>query len=157
MNSRKELMNTYLKLNKLRRQIERARFARGMVNNNNNNQRQVMNNRMRNLIRRTHPLEERTFVLSANISPTSVERIKRLRRIVAVQRIAKKTIQKRRENAARARTVMRRALPVGAHHALTPAQISRFLTPLLRMGTVVHRPAHTTRSSTSLTRHLNRK
>jgi hypothetical protein len=155
MNIRRELMNTHLKLNKLHRQIERARFARNMTNNNN--ERRTMNNRMRSLIRQTHPLEERTFILSQNMSPASVERVKRLRHVVAVQRIAKKTTQKRRQNAARARTVMRRALPVGAHHALTPAQISRFLTPLLRVGTVVHRPAHTTRSSTSLTRHLNRK
>jgi hypothetical protein len=138
-------MNTQLKLNKLRRQIERARFARNMANNNN--QRQIMNNRYRALIRLTHSLEEQLFGIPPN----------RLRHVVAVQRIAKKTIQKRRQNAARARTAMRRALPVGAHHALTPAQISRFLTPLLRVGTVVHRPAHTTRAVTALTRHLNRR
>jgi hypothetical protein len=148
-------MNAELKLNKLHRQIESAKFARNRANNNN--QYQIMNNRYRQLIRSINPLQERIFVLSANISPASAERVKRLRHVVAVQRIAKKTIQKRRQNAARARTVMRRALPVGAHHALTPAQISRFLTPLLRVGIVVHRPAHTTRSSTSLTRHLSRK
>ena len=147
-------MNTQLKLNRLRRQIERARFARNMANNNN--QRQVMNNRMRNLIRRTHPLEERTFVLSANISPASVERIKRLRRVVAVQRVAKKTIQKRRKNAAM-RASARRALQVGAHHALTPAQISRFLTPYRPRAGTAPRPSHTTRAMTALTRYLNRK
>ena len=149
------LTNTHLKLNKLRRQIERAKYARNVANNNN--QRQTMNNRYRALIRLTRPLEERIFVLSANISPASVERIKRIRRVVAVQRIAKKTIQKRRENAARARTVMRRALPVGAHHALTPAQISRFLTPYRPRAGTVPRPSHTTRAVTALTRYLNGK
>jgi hypothetical protein len=155
MNVRKELMNTQLNLNKLQRQIERAKFARNMANNNN--QRQIMNNRYRALIRLTRPLEERIFVLSANISPASVERVKRIRHVVAVQRTAKKTIQKRRQNAARARVVMRRALPVGAHHALTPAQILRFLTPLRRRTGTVPRPSHTTRAVTALTRHLNRK
>jgi len=159
---RKELMDTFSKLNKLHRQIEHARFARNMVTNNNgminrnNNRYRTMNNRMRALIQLTHPLEERTFILSQNMSPASVERVKRLRRVVAVQRKAKKSIQKRREIAARARTVMRRALPVGAHHALTPAQIARFLPALRRAAIVVPRSAHNTRSVTTLTRHLMR-
>lgn len=149
-------MNTQLKINKLRRQIESARIARNMVNNNNMNQYQTMNNRYKALIRSVYPLQERLFNLSVNISPANLERIKRLRHVVSVQRTAKKTIQKRRKNAARARTTMRRALPVGAHHALTPAQIASFLTPLRRMGTTVPRTTHTTRAVTSLTRHLNR-
>ena len=149
-----EFVNTQLKLNKLHRQIERARFARNMANNNN--QRQIMNTRMRNLIRQTRPLEEQVFLLSANLSPASVERAKRLRRVVAVQRAAKKTIQKRRKNAAM-RASARRALVVGAHHALTPAQISRFLTPYRPRAGTVPRPIHTTRAVTALTRHLNRK
>jgi hypothetical protein len=33
MNVRKEIMNTQLSLNKLHRQIERAKFARDMANN----------------------------------------------------------------------------------------------------------------------------
>jgi len=155
MNARKkELMNTFLKLNKLKRQIEYARFSRDMANNSP--QRRTMNNRVRSLIRQTHPLEEHVFIVSQNMSPSSVERVKRLRRVVAVQRKAKKAIQKRRQNAARARVVMRRALPVGAHHALTPAQIARFLPALRRAGIVVPRSAHNTRSVTTLTRHMMR-
>lgn len=143
-------MNDLLKLNKLRRQIEHAKFARNMANNNN--QRQVMNNRMRALIRRTHPLEERIFLISA----ANVERAKRLRRVVAVQRTARKTIQKRRQNAAM-RSSARRAVQFGAYHALTPAQISRFLTPYRpRVGTAP-RPIRVTRAVTALTRHLNRR
>ena len=156
-----QLVNAQLNLNKLRRQIERARIARDMTNNNN--QRQIMNNRMRNLIRRTHPVEERIFVLSANLSPANVQRAKRLRHVVAVQRRAKKAIQKRRENMARARTAVRRVLqPMGAHHALTPAQIARYtMTPtqfarMRRAATVVTRPARNTRSVTMLSRHLMR-
>jgi hypothetical protein len=149
-----QLVNAQLNLNKLRRQIERARIARDMTNNNN--QRQIMNNRMRNLIRRTHPVEERIFVLSANLSPANVQRAKRLRHVVAVQRITKKTIQKRRKNAAM-RASARRALQVGAHHALTPAQISRFLTPYRPRAGTVPRPSHTTRAVTELTRYLNGK
>jgi len=147
-------MNTFLKLNKLKRQIEYARFSRDMANNSP--QRRTMNNRVRALIRQTHPLEEHVFIVSQNMSPSSVERVKRLRRVVAVQRKAKKAIQKRRQNAARARVVMRRALPVGAHHALTPAQIARFLPALRRAGIVVPRSAHNTRSVTTLTRHMMR-
>jgi hypothetical protein len=150
-------INTLSKINKLRRRIEYAKFARNSVNNNNNIQRQIMNNRYRALIREIHPLEEQLFILSANIAPSNINRFKRLKRVIAVQRIAKKTIQKRRQNAARARTVMRRALVVGAHHALTPAQISRFLTPLRRRTVTVPRQPHTTRAVTALTRHLNRK
>jgi hypothetical protein len=148
------LMNAELKLNKLHRQIESAKFARNMATNNN--QKQTMNNRYRALIRSINPLQERIFNLSVGISRANLERLKRLRHVVAVQRIGKKTIQKRRQNALRARTVMQRALRVGAHHALTPAQISRFLTPLRRVGTVVPRTSHTTRAVTALTRHLNR-
>ena len=156
MNARKkELMNTFLKLNKLKRQIEYARFSRNMANNNSP-QRRTMNNRVRSLIRQTHPLEEHVFIVSQNMSPSSVERVKRLRRVVVVQRKAKKAIQKRRQNAARARVVMRRALPVGAHHALTPAQIARFLPALRRAAIVVPRSAHNTRSVTTLTRHMMR-
>jgi arginine utilization protein RocB len=147
-------MNDLLKLNKLRRQIEHAKFARNMANNNN--QRQVMNNRMRALIRRTHPLEERIFVLS----PASVERIKRLRHVVAVQRTAKKTIQKRRQNSARARAVMHRARIVGAHHTFTPVQLLHYsgltLPRIRRVGTILPKTNHTTRSVTSLMRHLTR-
>ena len=162
-------MNTFLRLNKLRRQIESARFARNMVTNNNgiinrnNNRYRTMNNRMRALIQLSHPLEERVFILSHNMSLGSVERVKRLRRVVAVQRRAKKAIQKRRENMARARAVVRRALqPMGAHHALTPAQLMRHimtpaqLTRINRAGTVVPRTAHNTRSVTTLTRHMMR-
>ena len=163
MNARKkELMNTLLRLNKLQRQIESAKFARNMANNNSP-QRFTMNNRMRALIQLTHPLREREFILSRNMSPGSVERIKRLRHVVAVQRRAKKAIQKRRENMTRARTAMRRALqPMGAHHALTPAQIMRYtMTPaqlarMSRAATVVSRPARNTRSVTMLSRHLAR-
>jgi hypothetical protein len=154
MNVRKELMNTQLNLNKLRRQIERAKFARNFANNNN--QRQIMNNQYRSLIRSLRPLEERIFVLSATTSPRSVERVKRLKHVVAVQRIARKTIHKRRQNVA-TRASARRSLVVGAHHTLTPAQISRFLTPLRRRTGTVPRPSHATRSVTALTRHLNRK
>ena len=160
--TKKELMNTLLRLNKLKHQIEYAKFARNMANNNSP-QRFTMNNRMRALIQLTHPLREREFILSRNMSPGSVERVKRLRHVVAVQRRAKKAIQKRRENMARARTAVRRALqPAGAHHALTPAQIARYtMTPaqLLRMrraATVVSRPARNTRSVTMLSRHLMR-
>ena len=163
MNARKkELLNTLLKLNKLKRQIEYARFARGMVNNNNSPQRGTMNNRMRALIRQTHSPEQRVFILSRNMSPGSVERVKRLRHVVAVQRRAKKIIHKRRENIARSRTAMRRAVPVGAHHALTPAQLMRYtMTPaqlarISRAGMVVPRSAHNTRSVTTLSRHLMR-
>ena len=164
MNARKkELLNTLLKLNKLKRQIEYARFARGMINNNNSPQRGTMNNRMRALIRQTHSPEQRVFLLSQNMSPGSVERVKRLRHVVAVQRRAKKAIQKRRENMARARTAVRRALqPAGAHHALTPAQIMRYtMTPtqlarMRRASTAVVRPARNTRSVTMLSRHLMR-
>jgi 3-phenylpropionate/cinnamic acid dioxygenase small subunit len=147
-------MNNLLKLNRLHRQIEYARFARDMANNNN--QRQIMNNRIRALIRQTHPLEERIFVLSANMSPASVERMKRLRHVVAVQRTAKKTINKRRQNASM-RASARRSLMVGAHHALTPAQISRFITPLRRRTGTVPKRVRTTRAVTALARHLNRK
>jgi predicted nucleic acid-binding Zn-ribbon protein len=147
-------MNTQLKINKLQRQIASARIARNMANNNN--QYQIMNNRYTKLIRSIYPLQERILNLSVNISPANLERIKRLRHVVSVQRTAKKTIQKRRQNASRARTVLHRALPVGAHHTLTPAQISRFLTPLRRVGKTVPRTSHTTRAVTSLTRHLNR-
>lgn len=150
-------INTLSKINKLRRRIEYAKFARNSVNNNNNIQRQIMNNRYRALISEIHPLEEQLFILSANIAPSNINRFKRLKHVIAVQRIAKKTIQKRRQNAARARTVMRRALVVGAHHALTPAQISRFLTPLRRRTVTAPRPTHTTRAVTALTRHLNRR
>ena len=160
MNERKkELLNTLLNLNKLKRQIEVARYARGMANNN---QYSIMNNRMRALIRRTHPLEERVFVLSASMSPGSVERVKRLRHVVAVQRRVSKTIQKRRQNIARARTLMRRALVIGAHHAFSPAQLMRHtmtsaqLTRIRRAGIFVPRRAPVTRSSTLLTRHLLR-
>ena len=166
MNARKkELLNTLLKLNKLKRQIESARFAGAMANNNNNNspRRRTMNNRTRALIQLTHPFREREFILSRNMSPGSVERIKRLRHVVAVQRKAKKAIQKRRENMTRARAVVRRALqPMGAHHALTPAQIARYtMTPaqlarISRAGMVVPRSAHNTRSVTTLSRHLLR-
>jgi len=163
MNARKkELLNTLLKLNKLKRQIEYARFARGMVINNSSPQRGTMNNRMRALIRQTHSPEQRVFLLSQNMSPGSVERVKRLRHVVAVQRRAKKIIQKRRENIARSRTAMRRAVPVGAHHALTPAQLMRYtMTPaqlarISRAGMVVPRSAHNTRSVTTLSRHLLR-
>lgn len=163
MNARKkELLNTLLKLNKLKRQIEYARFARGMINNNNSPQRGTMNNRMRALIRQTHSPEQRVFLLSQNMSPGSVERVKRLRHVVAVQRRAKKIIHKRRENIARARAVMRRAVPVGAHHALTPAQLMRYtMTPaqlarISRASMVVPRSAHNTRSVTTLSRHLMR-
>jgi hypothetical protein len=166
MNQRKkELINTLLRLNKLKRQIESARFAGAMANNNNNNspRRRTMNNRTRALIQLTHPLREREFILSRNMSPGSVERIKRLRHVVAVQRRAKKAIQKRRENMARARTAVRRVLqPMGAHHALTPAQIARYtMTPtqfarMRRAATVVTRPARNTRSVTMLSRHLMR-
>jgi hypothetical protein len=157
-NRKKELLNTLLNLNKLRRQIEVARYARGMTDNNN--QYRIMNNRMRGLIRQTHPLEERVFVLSIGMSPGSIERVKRLRHVVAVQRRTRKTIQKRRQNIARARTLMRRALVIGAHHALTPAQLMRHtMTPaqlvrIRRASTVVPRRAHGTRSSTLLTRQL---
>ena len=159
-NRKKELLNTLLNLNKLRRQIEVARYARGMTDNNN--QYRVMNNRMRALIRQTHPLVEREFVLSASMTPGSVERVKRLRHVVAVQRRVSKTIQKRRQNMARARTLMRRALVIGAHHALSPVQLMRHtmtpaqLTRIRRAGTVVSRRAPTTRSSTLLMRHLTR-
>jgi len=160
--SKKELMNTLLRLNKLKRQIEYAKFARNMANNNSP-QRFTMNNRMRALIQLTHPLREREFILSRNMSPGSVERVKRLRHVVAVQRRAKKAIQKRRENMTRARTAMRRALqPAGAHHALTPAQIMRYtMTPaqlarIRRAATAVVRPARNTRSVTMLSRHLMR-
>jgi hypothetical protein len=148
------VLNTQLKINKLQRQIASAKIARNMANNNN--QYQIMNNRYTKLIRSIYPLQERILNLSVNISPANLERLKRLRHVVSVQRTAKKTIQKRRQNALRARTVMRRVLPVGAHHAFTPAQIARFLTPLRRMGTTVPRTRHTTRAVTSLTRHLNR-
>jgi hypothetical protein len=147
------LINAELKLNKLHRQIESAKFARNRATNNN--QYQVMNNRYSKLIRSINPLQERIFNLSVGISRANVERLKRLRHVVAVQRIGKKTIQKRRQNVLKARTAMQRALRVGAHHALTPAQISRFLTPLRRVGTVVPRTSHMTRAVTSLTRHLN--
>jgi len=160
--SKKELMNTLLRLNKLKRQIEYAKFARNMANNNSP-QRFTMNNRMRALIQLTHPLREREFILSRNMSPGSVERVKRLRHVVAVQRRVKKAIQKRRENMTRARTAMRRALqPAGAHHALTPAQIMRYtMTPaqlarIRRAATAVVRPARNTRSVTMLSRHLMR-
>ena len=159
-NPKKELLTTLLNLNKLRRQIEVARYARGMTDNNN--QYRIMNNRMRALIRQTHPLVEREFVLSGSMSPGSVERVKRLRHVVAVQRMSRKTIQKRRQNTARARTLMRRALVIGAHHALTPAQLMRHtmttaqLARIRRTGTVVPRRAPTTRSSTLLARHLTR-
>jgi len=149
-----EFVNTQLKLNKLHRRIEHAGFARNMANNNN--QRQIMNNRYRALIRQTHPLEEQLFLLSATLSPSNVERAKRLRRVVAVQRVSKKTIQKRRKNAAM-RASARRALQVGAHHALTPAQISRFLNPYRPRAGTAPRPSHMTRAVTSLTRYLNRK
>jgi len=155
-------MNTLLRLNKLKRQIEYAKFARNMANNNSP-QRFTMNNRMRALIQLTHPLREREFILSRNMSPGSVERVKRLRHVVAVQRRVKKAIQKRRENMTRARTAMRRALqPAGAHHALTPAQIMRYtMTPaqlarIRRAATAVVRPARNTRSVTMLSRHLMR-
>jgi hypothetical protein len=160
--TKKELMNTLLRLNKLKHQIEYAKFARNMANNNSP-QRFTMNNRMRALIQLTHPLREREFILSRNMSPGSVERVKRLRHVVAVQRRAKKAIQKRRENMARARTAVRRALqPAGAHHALTPAQIMRYtMTPaqlsrMRRAATAVVRPARNTRSVTVLSRHLLR-
>ena len=159
---KKELMNTLLRLNKLKRQIEYAKFARNMANNNSP-QRFTMNNRMRALIQLTHPLREREFILSRNMSPGSVERVKRLRHVVAVQRKAKKAIQKRRENMARARTAVRRVLqPMGAHHALTPVQIARYtMTPtqfarMRRAATAVSRPARNTRSVTMLSRHLMR-
>lgn len=148
-------INTLTKLNKLHRQIGYVRYARGMVNNNNNNQRQIMNNRYRELIRRTHPLEERAWVLASRLPPNDVARLKRMKHIVAVQRIAKKTIQKRRQNTVR-RTMARRSLVVGAHHALTPAQISRFVTPLRRHTGTVQRPSRITRAITALTRHLTR-
>jgi hypothetical protein len=165
MNARKkELLNILLNLNKLKRKIESTRFARGMANNNNNNspQRRTMNNRMRALIQRTHPLEERVFILSQNMTPASVERVKRLRHVVAVQRKARKAIQKRRENNARTHAIVRRARVVGAHHALTPAQIIHHaLTPAQlarfhRVTTVTPRSVRTLRSSTVLTRHLMR-
>jgi hypothetical protein len=146
-------MNTLSKLNKLHRLIAYAKFARNFANNNN--QRQVMSNRYSALIRRTHPLEERAVVLALNIPPNNVARLKRMRHVVAVQRIAKKTIQKRRQNAVR-RTMARRSLVVGAHHALTPAQISRFVTPLRRHTGTVRRPSRITRAVTALTRHLTR-
>ena len=148
-------INTLLKINKQRRRIERAKFARNAVNNNNI-QRQIMNNRYRSLIRNIHPLEEQLFILSANIAPSNITRFKRLKHVIAVQRTARKTIQKRRENAVM-RASARRSFIVGAHHAFTPAQISRFLTPLRRRTGTVPRPSHTTRAVTALTRHLNRR
>jgi len=143
-------INTLLKINKLRQRIESARFARNAANNNN--QRRIMNNRYRSLIRNIHPLEEQAAILAP---PGNTHRLKRLRHVVAVQRVARKTIQKRRENAVR-RASARRSLVVGAHHALTPAQILRFITPLRRRTGTVPRPSHTTRAVTALTRHLNR-
>jgi hypothetical protein len=146
-------INTLLKINKLKRRIENARFARNA--SNNNNQRQIMNNRYKALIRSKHPLEEQAMLLAANIPPNNVQRLRRTKHVVSVQRISRKTIQKRRENAVM-RAMARRSLVVGAHHALTPAQISRFVTPLRRRAVTVPRPSHMTRAVTALTRHLNR-
>ena len=140
--------NTLLKINKLRRRIESAKFARNAANNNN--QRRIMNNHYRALIRTIHPLEEQAMILAP---PGAVNRLKRIRHVIAVQRTARKTIQKRRQNMAMSVSA-RRSFIVGAHHALTPAQISRFLTPLRRRTGTVSRPSHTTRSVTKLTRQL---
>ena len=143
--------NTLLKINKLRRRIESARFARNAANNNN--QRRIMNNHYRALIRTIHPLEEQAVILAP---PGAVNRLKRIRHVIAVQRTARKTIQKRRQNALM-RASARRSFIVGAHHAFTPAQISRFITPLRRRTGTVSRPSHATRAVTALTRHLNRR
>lgn len=162
MNQReKNLINRFLKLNKLKRKIEYVKFARNMINNNNSIERQIMNNRMRALIRLTHPLEAEIFILSQNMLPANVERVKRLRRVVAVQRIGKKTIGKRRENNAKLRAAIRRTQQVGAYHsfrplqiayhAATPAQLARFT-----RAKNVPKPAYTTRSTTVLSRHLMR-
>ena len=163
MNKReKNLLNKFLNLNKLKRKIAYAKLARNMINNNNSIERQIMNNRMRALIRLTHPLEVEIFILSQNMLPANVERVKRLRRVVAVQRIAKKTIGKRRENNARLRAAIRRTQQVGTYHsfrplqiayhaAATPAQLARFT-----RAKNVPKKAYTTRSTTSLSRHLAR-
>lgn len=150
-------INTLIKLNKLHRKITHARYARNSVNNNNNNARQIMANRYRALIRLTHPLENHLAELAITLalSPNNIERIKRTRRVVSTQRIARKTIQKRRKNAVR-RTMARRSLVVGAHHALTPAQIARFVAPQTRHTGTIRRPVHMTRAVTGLSRYLNR-
>ena len=158
----KNLINKFLKLNKLKLKIEYAKFARNMINNHNSIERQIMNNRMRALIRLTHPLEAEIFILSQNMSPANVERVKRLRRVVAVQRIAKKTIKKRHNNNARLRAAIRRTQQAGAYHsfrplqiayhaAATPAQLARFT-----RAKNVPKKAYTTRSTTVLSRHLTR-
>ena len=143
--------NTLLKINKLRRRIESAKFARNAANNNN--QRRIMNNHYRALIRTIHPLEEQAVILAP---PGAVNRLKRIRHVIAVQRTARKTIQKRRQNMAMSVSA-RRSFIVGAHHAFTPAQISRFITPIRRRTFTAPRPSHATRAVTALTRHLNRR
>jgi hypothetical protein len=112
-----------------------------------------MNNHYRALIRTIHPLEEQAMILAP---PGAVNRLKRIRHVIAVQRTARKTIQKRRQNALM-RASARRSFIVGAHHAFTPAQISRFITPLRRRTFTAPRPSHATRAVTALTRHLNRR
>jgi hypothetical protein len=112
-----------------------------------------MNNHYRALIRTIHPLEEQAVILAP---PGAVNRLKRIRHVIAVQRTARKTIQKRRQNMAMSVSA-RRSFIVGAHHAFTPAQISRFITPIRRRTFTAPRPSHATRAVTALTRHLNRR
>jgi hypothetical protein len=112
-----------------------------------------MNNHYRDLIRTIHPLEEQAMILAP---PGTVNRLKRIRYVIAVQRTARKTIQKRRQNAMM-RASARRSFIAGAHHVFTPAQISRFITPLRRRTGTVPKQFHTTRAVTALTRHLNRR
>ena len=146
----RQYMNALKELRMLRKKIENATFARTMTNNNT--QKEAMNTRRTNLIRRTHPLIEKILELELQIAAPNRSRLSRIGRVVSVQQIARRGIQKRRrQNALRAAS--RRSFLTGLTHHGVPRS---FLPPLRPMGTGTVRKmgGSVRRSMTALARQL---
>lgn len=140
-------MNALLDRNKIAKKIQNVVYAQGLTNNNN--QKQALNRLKTIWIRRHHRIEEIIFILESQILENKA-RLKKLRHVIAVQRIARRTIARRRLQAGN-RAAMLRAYTTGAHHVLSPGFLARYVIPR-SVGVVKKTIKPTTRSSTRLTR-----
>ena len=144
----KGYINTRIKLRKLQQQIQRYQWAKGMTENEI--QQAIINNKVRNLISKTRPLELELFIYE--VSENRKSKLNKLGRLVIVQRMARRAINKRSHNRAM-HSAARRSMVVGAHHALSRAQLLRFLPPPAIRRHVAPKKKNT-RSTTRLTRYL---
>jgi hypothetical protein len=163
-NAKKEIVNLLIRERQIRRNIEKVRTNQATLrfsNNYNNNPRMALqmaglNTRFRELRGQLAPLELRIFELERNHGLTA-SKLKGRSLLVSAQRIARKAaLERRRRNARRneRRAAMRRALTVGAHHALPRGLLARFPASVRRP--IAKKKSHpTTRSVTSLFRRLS--